>query len=59
MVIDRPASEETSRALESALHYFGLFAPKHNADEEDSLFPRLRQIQDAEIQSSFSHNWSS
>jgi hemerythrin-like domain-containing protein len=52
-VIDRPASEETNRALESALRYFGQAAPKHNADEEDSLFPRLRQIQHADIQSSF------
>jgi hemerythrin-like domain-containing protein len=65
-VMDRPASEETNRALESALHYFGQAAPKHNADEEDSLFPRLRQIQHADIQSSFSqlerleeeHRWA-
>ena len=43
-MIDRPATEETSRALESALHYFGQCAPKHTADEEQSLFPRLRQM---------------
>jgi hemerythrin-like domain-containing protein len=29
-------------ALENALTYFRSAAPKHTADEEDSLFPRLR-----------------
>ncbi|HVH85231.1 MAG TPA: hemerythrin domain-containing protein [Terriglobales bacterium] len=65
-VIDRPATEETSRALESALHYFGQAAPKHTADEEQSLFPRLRQMHDPEIESAFSkldkleeeHRWA-
>jgi hemerythrin-like domain-containing protein len=65
-VIDRPATEETSRALESALRYFGQAAPKHTADEEESLFPRLRQIHDPEIESAFSkleqleeeHRWA-
>jgi|ERR1019366_1503442 hemerythrin-like domain-containing protein len=65
-VIDCSVSEETGRALESALRYFGQAAPKHTADEEGSLFPRLRQIQHAEIQSSFSqleqleeeHRWA-
>ncbi len=52
-LIDRPASEETRRALESALRYFGEAAPKHTADEEVSLFPRLRKIQRAEVQSCF------
>ncbi|HEV2400839.1 MAG TPA: hemerythrin domain-containing protein [Candidatus Sulfotelmatobacter sp.] len=50
-VIDRPVTEETSRALESALRYFGQAAPKHTADEEESLFPRLRRIDDPEVQS--------
>jgi hypothetical protein len=36
-VIDRPANEETSRSLKSALHYFGQAAPKHTADEEPSV----------------------
>jgi hemerythrin-like domain-containing protein len=53
-VIDRPSTEETTRALESALRYFGQAAPKHTADEEESLFPRLRQIQDPEILAAFS-----
>ncbi|MGA7077316.1 MAG: hemerythrin domain-containing protein [Terriglobales bacterium] len=43
-VIDRPLTEETGVALESALRYFREAAPKHTADEEESLFPRLRQM---------------
>lgn len=35
-------SDEYRRALESALTYFATAAPRHTADEEDSLFPRLR-----------------
>jgi len=54
VVIDRPPTEDTARALESALRYFGQAAPKHTADEEESLFPRLRQIRHAEIQAAFS-----
>jgi len=66
VVIGRPSVEETRRALEVALRYFSQAAPKHTADEEDSLFPRLRQNQDTEVQSSFSqldrleneHRWA-
>ena len=65
-VIDRPPTEDTARALESALRYFGHAAPKHTADEEESLFPRLRQIRHAEMQAAFSqleeleeeHRWA-
>jgi hemerythrin-like domain-containing protein len=35
-------------ALETALTYFRNAAPKHTADEEDSLFPRLRAAGSAE-----------
>ena len=64
--IDRPASEEIRRGLETALRYFSQAAPKHTADEEDSLFPRLRQNQSPEVQSSVSqldrledeHRWA-
>lgn len=35
--------EESRRALQTALRYFRDAAPKHAADEEDSLFPRLRE----------------
>lgn len=38
---DRPA-------FESALHYFRTAAPRHSADEEQSLFPRLRGAMDHE-----------
>jgi hemerythrin-like domain-containing protein len=49
-VIDRPLTEETRPALESALRYFREAAPKHTADEEESLFPRLRQIHLPEVE---------
>lgn len=49
-VIDRPLTDEARTALESALRYFRESAPKHTADEEESLFPRLRQIQDPEVE---------
>jgi len=48
--IDRPASDEIRRTLTSALRYFREAAPKHTADEEESLFPRLRRVQDPEAQ---------
>lgn len=65
-VMDRPPTEDTARVLESALRYFPQAASKHTADEEESLFPRLRQIRHAEIQSAFSkldvleeeHRWA-
>jgi len=41
LVIDRPLTGESRSALESALRYFREAAPKHTADEEESLFPRL------------------
>jgi hemerythrin-like domain-containing protein len=33
-------------ALEGAIKYFAVAAPRHTADEEDSLFPRLRNSHD-------------
>ena len=36
-------------ALEGALTYFAVAAPKHTADEESSLFPRLRHSTAPEI----------
>lgn len=35
--------------LETALGYFRLSAPRHTADEEESLFPRLRSLDRPEI----------
>jgi hemerythrin-like domain-containing protein len=66
MVIDSPPDEETKKALETALRYFHEAAPKHTADEEESLFPRLRELQSPEIESAFSkleelegeHRWA-
>jgi len=65
-VMDGPATREITQALESSLHYFQQAAPKHTADEEESLFPRLRQIDDPEIANAFSkldqleddHQWA-
>jgi hemerythrin-like domain-containing protein len=65
-VIDRPATEDIREALEAALRYFQQAAPKHTADEEESLFPRLRGIANADLASALSkldaleeeHRWA-
>jgi hemerythrin-like domain-containing protein len=41
-----PLSPEYRRALDGAVRYFAVAAPKHTADEEVSLFPRLRNSDD-------------
>lgn len=41
------AGQRTS--LETALRYFREAAPKHTADEEETLFPKLRQIERNEV----------
>lgn len=38
--------DEGRRALEASLNYFANFAPRHTADEEQSLFPRMRRRDD-------------
>ena len=43
-------TEETRAALESALRYFREAAPKHTADEEQSLFPRMRLKRDPNVE---------
>lgn len=40
--------DECRRALEASLKYFREAAPRHTADEEESLFPRLRRSGSAE-----------
>lgn len=40
---DAPLSPPEREALEVGLRYFREAAPRHTADEESSLFPRLRQ----------------
>ncbi|HEX3985224.1 MAG TPA: hemerythrin domain-containing protein [Acidobacteriaceae bacterium] len=39
----RALSDEEQDAVRGALHYFREGGERHNRDEEDSLFPRLRQ----------------
>ncbi len=49
-VIDRPLSDDVAGPLRSALRYFREAAPNHTADEEESLFPRLRQVRHPDVQ---------
>ena len=44
-------TKDEQGSLEKALHYFREAAPKHTADEELSLFPRLRHSSQMEVQS--------
>jgi hemerythrin-like domain-containing protein len=39
-----PLSDEQRSLLAASLRYFREAAPKHTADEEESLFPRLRRV---------------
>lgn len=41
--VNRPLDQQGREALETSLNYFKQAAPRHTADEEESLFPRLRQ----------------
>lgn len=43
---EAPLDEPAREALATALRYFREAAPKHTADEEESLFPRLRRSAD-------------
>ena len=45
---NHPLDSETRVSLETALRYFREAAPKHTEDEEASLFPRLRRLEDAD-----------
>jgi iron-sulfur cluster repair protein YtfE (RIC family) len=38
----RALTDEEAKAVQSALHYFRVGGQRHTADEEESLFPRLR-----------------
>ena len=40
-------NSQQREALETALRYFREAAPKHTADEEESLFPRMRELGDS------------
>jgi len=48
-LLHEPLTTDARTALESALRYFREAAPKHTADEEQSLFPRLREIHDPNL----------
>jgi hemerythrin-like domain-containing protein len=39
-----PLSDQQRTLLATSLRYFREAAPKHTADEEESLFPRLRSL---------------
>jgi hemerythrin-like domain-containing protein len=43
-------TKEQSRAWEQALDYFRNAAPRHTADEEESLFPRLQRVPQPEVE---------
>ena len=47
---ERPLDADERTALEASLKYFRDAAPKHTADEEESLFPRLRRMHDPEVE---------
>lgn len=48
-VIEHPLANDVRGALDSALRYFREAAPKHTADEEQSVFPRLRRSDNSEM----------
>lgn len=45
----RALGVEERQAVEAALHYFRESGPRHNRDEEDSLFPRMACAQAAPV----------
>jgi hemerythrin-like domain-containing protein len=44
-----PLGDEQQRALDTALRYFREAAPKHAADEEETLFPRMRRMDSSDV----------
>jgi hemerythrin-like domain-containing protein len=46
----KPLDDQQRRAVEAALEYFRTAGPRHNADEEESLFPLLRASTDPRAQ---------
>src|SRR5437868_2658847 len=49
-----PLDDQEKVALATSLRYFREAAPKHTADEEESLFPRLRRSGSPDIESALS-----
>lgn len=50
----QPLSDDRRISLERSLRYFREAAPKHTADEEVSLFPRLRLLDAPRVREAFS-----
>jgi hemerythrin-like domain-containing protein len=48
-----PMTEEQRNEWLRALDYFRNAAPRHTADEEESLFPRLRQMEHPQVRDAF------
>jgi hemerythrin-like domain-containing protein len=48
-----PLTNEQQTTLATSLRYFREAAPKHTADEEESLFPRLRRLGQLSLQPLF------
>lgn len=46
---DQSLDDQAREALTTALNYFASAAPRHTADEEQSLFPRMRQSDDPAV----------
>lgn len=51
--LDGPLNRDQRIRLETALQYFREGGPRHTADEEESLFPRLRCIDTPEVHQVF------
>lgn len=51
---EQPLNYDRRISLENALRYFREAAAKHTADEEESLFPRLRRIDTPQVREIFS-----
>lgn len=49
VLMDRPLEDDARAAFDASLRYFREAAPKHTADEEESLFPRLRKVTHPEV----------
>jgi len=46
---DRELDPQARDALTTSLNYFRQAAPRHTEDEEQSLFPRMRKAEDAQV----------
>ena len=55
---DGSLTSQQRTALETALRYFRDSAPKHTADEEESLFPRLRRSEERRVGKECRSRWS-